>query len=120
VMVTIELSQGDNDSTVAAHVGDEIVVVLPERSTAGFRWQLETADDVLKPVSEGYRQTTEADEAEPVFGRPSLREFRVQVTAPGKSRLALKHLQEFEKNSVDARFAVVIDASPAGPADVGA
>ena len=109
-MATIQLSPADDGRTVTARPGDEIVVVLPENATTGFRWHLDVVDGILALVSDGYVTLAEAD-AEPRVGRGGLREFRFQVGAPGAGSLALKHWQEWEgEASVTMRFSLRVEA----------
>lgn len=111
-MAAIEVTAADDGRKIAATPGDEIVVVLPENATTGFRWQVDRSEGVLRLVSDGYRQAAEPEGHEPVFGRGGLREFRFEVTGPGTSTLSLKHWQEWEGDrSVTERVAFVIDAA---------
>jgi inhibitor of cysteine peptidase len=114
-MATIEVTALDDGNTIAASPGDEIVVALAENATTGYRWHLDRIDDVLRLVADGYRQTPETDDEEPVFGRGGVRELRFEVTGSDTATLSLKHWQEWEGDgSVTDRFTVVIDASPTG------
>ena len=86
--------------------------MLPENATTGYRWHVDEPDDMLRLVSDGYRQVAETAGAEPVFGRGGLREFRVEVAGSGTATMSLKLWREWEgDSSVTQRVAVVIDAS---------
>ncbi len=91
-MTTILLTEADSGRSIAARVGDEIVVELPENPTTGYRWEVVTADG-LEPVADGYL-AAEPDpaDAEPAFGRGSLRELRFRVREPGVARLEAEAL----------------------------
>jgi inhibitor of cysteine peptidase len=118
-MATIELSQSDDGRTVPARPGDEIVFVLPENATTGYRWHLDVADGILSLLSDGYREAVETNEAEVQIGRGGLREFRFRVTSHGTARVTLKRWQEWEDESTaDMRVALQIASSPDIPADI--
>jgi inhibitor of cysteine peptidase len=110
-MTAIEVTAVDDGKTVAARPGDEIVVVLAENATTGYRWHLDQAGGVVRLLSDGYRETAPADDEEPVFGRGGLREFRFAVDGPGTETVSLKHWQEWEgDSSVTRRVSFTIDA----------
>ena len=112
-MAAIEVTALDDGKTIAANKGDEIVVALAENATTGYRWHLDRIDDVLRLVSDGYRQTAETGDEEPVFGRGGVRELHFEVTGSDSATLSLKHWKEWEgDSSVTDRITVVIDASP--------
>jgi inhibitor of cysteine peptidase len=114
-MTTIEVTAVDDGKVVTARPGDEIVVVLPENATTGFRWHLDSTGDVLRLLSDGYRESAAPDDAEPVFGRGGLREFRFAVDRAGTGTLSLKHWQEFEgDSSVTQRVSFEIDVPETG------
>jgi inhibitor of cysteine peptidase len=46
-MAEIAVGEGQNTSNLAASVGDEIRLELPENPTTGFRWQLGAIDDSI-------------------------------------------------------------------------
>ena len=111
-MTTIILTGADSGQSIAARVGDEIVLQLPENPTTGYRWEVGVADG-LDLVADGY-VAAEPDVAatEPAFGRGSLRELRFRAREPGVARLELKHWQAWEgEDSVDGRFAADIVVS---------
>ncbi len=116
-MTTILLIGTDSGQSIAARVGDEIVLQLPENPTTGYRWEVILADG-LEPVADGYvAAEQEPADAEPAFGRGSLRELRFRATEPGIVRLELKHWQAWEgEDSVDRRFAadIVVSGETAG------
>jgi inhibitor of cysteine peptidase len=113
-MTAIEVTAVDDGKTVSARPGDEIVVVLPENATTGYRWQLDQSSDPLRLLSDGYREAAAPDDEEPVFGRGGLREFRFTVDGPGTGTLSLKHWREWEGDgSVTQRVSFTIDVAPA-------
>ena len=114
-MTAIEVTAVDDGKSVTARPGDEILVVLPENATTGYRWQLDQSVDLLRLLSDGYREAAAADDEEPVFGRGGLREFRFAVDRPGSGDLALKHWREWEgDSSVTRRVSFSIEVRPTG------
>lgn len=112
-MSTIVLTDSDGDRSIEAHPGDEIVVRLPENPTTGFRWQVDQEGGILDQVGDGYIEAEPVPpDAEPVFGRGSLRELRFRARAPGVARLELKNLRAWEgEGSMIGRFATDIVVS---------
>jgi inhibitor of cysteine peptidase len=111
-MTAIEVTAVDDGKSVTARPGDEIVVVLPENATTGYRWQLDQSAEQLRLLSDGYREAAAADDEEPVFGRGGLREFRFAVDAPGAGTLLLKHWREWEgDSSVTRRVSFTIEVA---------
>ena len=111
-MTTILLTEADSGRSIAARVGDEIVVELPENPTTGYRWEVAGADG-LDPTADGYLAAEPVPpDAAPAFGRGSLRERRCRVRGPGVARLELKHWQAWEgEGSVARRFVAEIGVS---------
>ena len=112
-MTAIEVTAVDDGKTVTARPGDEIVVVLPENATTGYRWQLDEAGDLVRLLSDGYREAAAADDAEPAFGRGGLREFRFAVDGLGAGTVSLKHWREWKGDgSVTQRVSFMVDVAP--------
>ena len=74
--VTInELTADDSGTTVQARVGDVLAVLLAENATTGFRWHVDTIDDAIDLVSDGYRATPTDVPGEQRVGSGGIREF---------------------------------------------
>jgi inhibitor of cysteine peptidase len=43
-MADIALGPDDDGGTVTAHVGDRLVVTVPENATTGYQWEVEAVD----------------------------------------------------------------------------
>jgi inhibitor of cysteine peptidase len=111
-VTTIELTAADDGRSVAATPGDEIVVLLTENATTGYRWHAQVHDDAVALEADGYRPPSLPEPAQPVFGRGGQREFRFRVSAPGSAVLELKHWREWEgESSVIERVTVTIEAT---------
>jgi len=111
-MAIITLTAEDDGTSVEALPGDEIVVLLPENATTGYRWHVDRPQGCIVVESDGYQTVSPTEGGEAVFGRGGTREFRFRVTGPGTSVLALKLWREWEgERSVTQRFTVTVRAS---------
>ncbi len=101
-MATITGTASSNGGSLHAHVGDELVLHLPEAPTTGFRWKVEDAPANLTLEHDSF------DSGSGVGGRGT-RTFQFRATAAGDARLALKRWREFEgETSVAERFQVTL------------
>jgi inhibitor of cysteine peptidase len=46
-MTEISLGPDDDGGTVTAHVGDRLVVTVPENATTGYQWEVESVEGGL-------------------------------------------------------------------------
>ena len=112
-MRTIELTSADSGRSLAATPGDEIIVLLAENPTTGYRWHAEVYGDAVALEADGYRPPPLPEPSQPVFGRGGQREFRFRVLAAGSTVLELKLWREWEgESSVLERVNVTVEASP--------
>lgn len=110
-MARHEVTSSDNGRTISVRPRDEIVVVLPENATTGFRWAVDSLGDAVTLTQDGYPSPDEPPRTEQVFGRGGLREFRFEVVSPGTTTLTMKLWREWEGDaSVVEHFALVVDA----------
>lgn len=119
----IPLRAVDDGRSITARVGDDLVVVLEENATTGYRWVPSGAGTVLTVVGDGYlaappdHPAAQGDSPDdPVFGRGGLREFRLAATSAGSATLVfvLKHEWEEEDEGL-ARWSVSVSvAEPPG------
>jgi inhibitor of cysteine peptidase len=101
-VATITATASSNGGSLNAHVGDELVLHLPEAPTTGFRWKVEDTPSILRLEHDSF------DAASGVGGRGT-RRFQFRATAAGDARLALKQWREFEgEASVVERFHVTL------------
>lgn len=115
-MSTITLTKSDNGRSVEARPDDEIVLLLAENATTGFRWHIDRANGILEVAEVPHEAGPPPADAQVVFGRGGLREFRFRVKEPGIARLELKHWQEWEgERSVVERFVAEVSVSGAHP-----
>jgi inhibitor of cysteine peptidase len=98
-MGLVQLSEHDNGRRVSAHVGDEIVVRLPENATTGYQWTVNSySDDYLS--FEG-RNGADAPVGPPGAGGSDAA-FRFIATSEGEATIELKLWRGFEPD--DARL----------------
>ena len=110
--MTIELTSADDGRTIAATPGDEIVVLLAENATTGYRWQAQVHGVAVELEADGYRPPSLPQPSQPVFGRGGQREFRFRVLAPGSAVLELKLWREWEgESSALERVTVTVEAT---------
>jgi inhibitor of cysteine peptidase len=95
-VTTIRLTAADNGRNLAATPDDEIIVVLAENPTTGYRWHADVQGDAVALESDGYQPPPQPEPPEPVFGRGAQREFRFRVVAAGNAVLELKLWREWE------------------------
>jgi inhibitor of cysteine peptidase len=112
-VTTIELTSADDGRSVVATPGDEIVALLAENATTGYRWHAQVHGDAVALEADGYRTPSLPEPSEPVFGRGGQREFRFRVLAPGRAVLELRLWREWEgESSVLERVTVTVEATP--------
>lgn len=98
-MATVIATAKDNGGTLHAHVGDELLVRLPEAPGTGFRWQID-----VSPVNLSLRH----DAFDPIgsgVGGQGTRTFAFHAQSSGSAQLGLKRWREWEGDkSVAERF----------------
>lgn len=84
------LTEAEDGHEVVLAVGDELVVLLDENPTTGYRWAVTCA--------EGFELAEDSYEpAQPMaFGSGGRRELHFRATAAGRAELELSHRQEWE------------------------
>jgi inhibitor of cysteine peptidase len=83
---TVAVTSSDNGKSVDVRVGDEILVILAENPTTGYRWKLEPADgSVLGSGGDTFEMA-----ADPAIGSGGAHHFRFAARAPGRTTIALK------------------------------
>jgi inhibitor of cysteine peptidase len=108
--MTVALTEADAGKSIEVGEGEEIVVVLEENPTTGYRWQVDRTNGILELEGDSYTPDPEMR-----FGSGGKRELRFRRTGPGTGRLELKLWQEWEgESSVTKRFGVEILPSPDG------
>lgn len=103
-MSVLTLTEDASGSAVTVHVGDAIVLRLPENPTTGYRWQIDKVEGSAQHESDSFRLSEDVR-----IGSGGTREFRFRAASAGTASLRLKRWQPWEgETSVDARFVVDI------------
>lgn len=107
-MAQMRITAADNEKSLFAHVGDELIVSLPEIPTTGYRWQLDSSeqflildkDDFVLPVGAG-------------IGAGGTRVLTFHAIATGQGRLQLALRREWEKDQPSTQnFWLSVDIRP--------
>jgi inhibitor of cysteine peptidase len=111
-VTTIELTSADDGRSLRATPGDEIVVLLAENATTGYRWHGQVHGEAVALEADGYRPSPPPESSELVFGRGGQRVFRFDVLTVGSAVLDLKLWREWEgESSVLERVSVTVEAT---------
>jgi inhibitor of cysteine peptidase len=102
ILATLTLTGADDGRAVDVHLGDEVVVSLPENPTTGFRWEVAALRGVQLVGEASFRL------AEPVaLGSGGNRTFRFTASDVGLGRIELIHRRSWEGDATAlGRFAV--------------
>ncbi|MGC5170021.1 protease inhibitor I42 family protein [Micromonospora sp. DT81.3] len=106
-MAEVHLQASDDGGSVAAKVGDHIVIVLEENATTGYRWTIAGATEAVTLASDGYAPSPSGNlpapgstaPTDPVMGRGGNREFRLVAVSPGVARVVLALKREWEDDA---------------------
>lgn len=102
------LTEADNGKDIDVHVGDTIVLRLPENPTTGFRWAFDDLDTGAVSAKEG--DQTHSSEA---VGSGGEMTWHLTPTAAGATPIKLKLWRHWEGDtSTRKRFAVTLKVSP--------
>jgi len=102
------LTETDNGTTVESHVGEEVVLRLPENASTGYRWAVEAVDTNLVDVQEGeYLPMSNA------VGGGGEAQWIVRAKATGVTLIKLRRWRRWEgESSVRERFEFTIRIMP--------
>jgi inhibitor of cysteine peptidase len=94
-MSTITLTQGDKGKSITVHIGDEIIINLPENPTTGYRWAIDKMDaTVLVSQNPTFSSTPGG-----AIGSGGTRTFTFIAKQPGTVHLQLKRWREWQGDS---------------------
>ena len=89
-----EISLADNGKSIAAAPGDELIIALPEKATAGYQWEVSEAPSGVDVAME---RPPSSQGAAP--GADALTLVLVRVRAPVRGRIVLAHRQPWDQTS---------------------
>ncbi len=93
----------DRDRKVPVHVGDRVVLSLPENPTTGMRWALPKTD-AIEVLADDNRA------GGPGIGAAGLRILTLRPIRPGRITLRLLRYQAWESEATaDERFVIEFD-----------
>jgi predicted secreted protein len=100
-VAAIEVTEADDGRVIAAQVGDEIVLRLPERGSTGYLWDLEGAGDpaLVLERSEG--------DAGAMPGAPGERRLVFRLAGASRSEVVLARRRG--PGEVYQRFTLVVE-----------
>jgi inhibitor of cysteine peptidase len=105
VMSTITLTQADKGKSITVHTGDEIVIMLPENPTTGYRWAIDQTDENMLIAQTPTFSSTPGG----AIGSGGTRTFTFTAKQPGTAHLQLKLLRAWQgDSSIIDRYDVTI------------
>lgn len=107
-MPEIQVSRGDNGTTIQARAGDTIVVRLPESPTTGYRWAIAQSDGMTLAL----RTACFEQAAGGGIGGGGTRVFRFEALTAGTADVRMKLWREWEGDrSILDRFHLAVQIS---------
>jgi inhibitor of cysteine peptidase len=102
------LTDADNGRSLDAHVGDTLLLRLPENATTGYRWSFDGLDTTIASARDGdYARSSGA------VGSGGEVTWTLTAIAPGTTKLRLKLWREWEgDSSIKKRFEVTLSVEP--------
>jgi inhibitor of cysteine peptidase len=99
------LTAADNGKTFDMHVGDDVVMRLPENATTGYRWAVDSADENLVEVKEA-EYVPPAPSAIGIGGEAH---WIVHAKTAGVTQVKLKRWRHWEgESSVVERYEITL------------
>lgn len=105
-MSTIRVASDQNGHSLAARIGDDIELRLPENRTTGYQWHLE---DAGAPVCAIEKNEFEAPGSRPP-GAAGARLCRLQVVQRGRALIRLVYRRSFGSAKSET-FTLTVDAT---------
>lgn len=106
-MTKIKRTKNDNDKTIEAHVGDTVVIDLPENPTTGYLWTIKT---IQGKESVNVNNPTFKVENDPKReGGGGVRTFNLDIRTSGTAaiEITLRRNWEPESAAIDSFKAVI-------------
>jgi len=98
----IDLTEQNDGQTIDIHLGQSLVVSLPENATTGYRWAIDHVDTAIVEVREGEPQYGSG-----AIGSGGRAQWVFAPKAPGTTSIALKRWRHWEGDrSIVERFRI--------------
>ena len=98
------LTAADSGKTLEVSSGDTLSIQLPENPTTGYRWAIQTSDDLSLKL-----QSSEFSSQSAGVGAGGQRHFTFQATSSGTAHLQLKEWRQWEGDrSILNRFELTV------------
>jgi inhibitor of cysteine peptidase len=104
-MRPVELGQQDSGGRRTLRVGDDLVVVLAENPTTGYRWQAEFDPVVIEATGDRFEPSSG------LAGAPGVRSRGFRALAAGQTRLRLVNRRSWESGEGIGEFVVDLDVT---------
>jgi inhibitor of cysteine peptidase len=101
----VELVQADSGARRTVRVGEDLVVVLAENPTTGYRWFADVDDALLQALDDSYDGPSEPR------GAPGTRQLVFRALREGPARLRLEKKRPWEGRAVE-EFVVDLEVVP--------
>jgi inhibitor of cysteine peptidase len=108
-MAELNLGFADNNKTVAAKVGDSIIVTVPENATTGFQWDLASITEETVALEDGSAISAPIGRAMGAGGGGVT--FRFRATAAGNGKVTLKLSRGGPSDNSAVKFSLNLDIS---------
>ncbi|MGJ4893230.1 protease inhibitor I42 family protein [Bradyrhizobium sp. HKCCYLRH3099] len=106
-MAELKFSSVDNNKSVAAKVGDDIVISLPQNATTGFRWDRLSNTDHLADQGSHIVPAVAA----PAGGSSAAAVFRYRARRAGLATITLKLWRGSGPDAAAYKFTLTLDIS---------
>lgn len=106
-MTQLRLTQSDNGKTIKLAADTNLILVLAENPSTGYRWAIDPIEPpVVALVSNEYT-------LDPSVGFPGggTRQLEFRIVGSGEVRLSLRLVRAWEPTAIALRFTVIVKVS---------
>jgi len=102
------LTSANNGGSIELHVGNRVVIRLPENPSTGYHWAIESVDVSLAEIKEG-----EFIPASQMAGAGGEAQWLLKAKAPGMTAVKLKRWRPWEgERSIVERYQITLQIAP--------
>lgn len=105
-MRPVELAQEDSGGRRSLTVGDDVVIVLAENPTTGYRWQAQFDPERLQDAGDRFESKSD------LRGAPGVRHLAFRALAAGQTQLRLVNRRAWETGEGIGEFVIELDVDP--------